>query len=87
MQNGGKRPGAGRPLGGIGKAKKAMLEAMPEGLYDLAWKCIEASVAKGNADSARWVIEMRDGKARQAIQHDGGIPLLHEVKIQIVEPA
>ena len=96
-RKGGKRPGAGRPKGGVSRATPAQkddLSARARLYTDVALKALVA-IAKGAESEAAQVaaanalLDRGYGRARQALEVSGtdGTPLAVAITHEIIDPA
>lgn len=77
-QNGGKRPGAGRPKGGMDSIRKEIVELITEADVNLAFEVLRKKMRKGDNSAAMYLLDQKYGKARQKIDANlaGGIMLV-----------
>lgn len=86
---GGKRPGAGRPKGATNKAT-ADVKAAAQQYTDEALKTLATIMKSGGSDPARVaackeILDRGHGKAPQAVTGEGGGPIEHVHRVELVD--
>lgn len=75
---GGRRPGAGRPKGGVSKLRKDLQELITNDDISKALSVLRFKMKDGDTDSAKYILDQAFGKARQRndLSLEGGIELI-----------
>lgn len=87
MAKGGKRPGAGRPLGvkhKVNAETRGELEKYLPQAIAVILRCMKSENERVALEAATYLYDQARGKAKQAIAHEGLDTVIHEVKIEIV---
>lgn len=75
---GGKREGAGRPIGGMGRLKKEFDKLIRPQDIRKAMEVLREKIDNKDSDAAKYILDQKFGKARQRVEGsiEGGIIIM-----------